>query len=245
MAENRLSNLRERPPVDIRDWRDRGAVHDQFSPVRDHEWSVVNMDGREEVSRLEPTSLILTGRYMLPDGSEFPCSTLGISPTWVALKSSRSGQPGERVVAYVQDLGRLAGVIMLRAKEWFAVEICATLLKQGRLTSRIQLLADREAQGDRNRRKGDRIDMSDSWIALRTADGLEYSTALIDLSHTGAAIRLDVTLPVGAEVTIGDRTANVARLFTGGLAVNFRGPAMDSLAQEFARGSNLTFGARV
>jgi len=227
MAENRLSNLRERPPVDIRDWRDRGAVHDQFSPVRDHEWSVVNMDGREEVSRLEPTSLILTGRYMLPDGSEFPCSTLRISPTWVALKSSRSGQPGERVVAYVQDLGRLAGVIMLRAKEWFAVEICATLLKQGRLTSRI------------------RIDMSDSWIALRTADGLEYSTALIDLSHTGAAIRLDVTLPVGAEVTIGDRTANVARLFTGGLAVNFRGPAMDSLAQEFARGSNLTFGARV
>ena len=51
----------------------------------------------------------LLGRYMLADRREFPCQVVNMSPGGMALIAPVAGAPGERVIAYVDHLGRLEG----------------------------------------------------------------------------------------------------------------------------------------
>ena len=44
---------------------------------------------------------------------------------------------------------------------------------------------------------------------------------LIDISFEDAALLTDVALPVGTEITIGEKRAYVVRYFRGGMAVSF------------------------
>ena len=69
----------------------------------------------EEQRRHPRIKLTLSGRYMLADGSEFPCETVDVSPFGLAIKGRTTGVLGERVVAYIQDLGRVEGEIVRRA----------------------------------------------------------------------------------------------------------------------------------
>ena len=46
---------------------------------------------------------------MLADRREFPCQVVNMSPGGMALIAPVAGQPGERVIAYVDHLGRLEG----------------------------------------------------------------------------------------------------------------------------------------
>jgi hypothetical protein len=65
----------------------------------------------EERRRFQRVKVNLLGRYMLADRREFPCQVVNMSPGGMALMAPVVGQPGERVIAYVDHLGRLEGVI--------------------------------------------------------------------------------------------------------------------------------------
>ena len=66
-------------------------------------------DTEREFSRVE---LTLFGRYMLENRQEYPCQVLNMSPGSAALITPVSGSVGERVIAYVDHLGRLEGNIL-------------------------------------------------------------------------------------------------------------------------------------
>ena len=59
---------------------------------------------RRQHKRVE---LALRGRYMLRDGCEYPCWTLDISLSGVAIIGGSKGSVGERVVAYIDHIGRI------------------------------------------------------------------------------------------------------------------------------------------
>jgi hypothetical protein len=63
----------------------------------------------EERRRFQRVRVDLLGRYMLPDRREFPCQVVNMSPGGMALIAPVAGEPGERVIAYVDHLGRLEG----------------------------------------------------------------------------------------------------------------------------------------
>jgi hypothetical protein len=46
---------------------------------------------------------------------EFPCEIVEVSSVGVAIRGPMVGDLGERVVGYVQELGRIEGVIVRRA----------------------------------------------------------------------------------------------------------------------------------
>jgi hypothetical protein len=89
--------------------------------------------------------LTLHGRYMLSDGSEFPCQTQDVSPIGIAIRGGPAGAIGERIVAYFDGLGRVEGRIVRRAQTWFAVDIAATPRKLETLAKTIRDLATRQA----------------------------------------------------------------------------------------------------
>jgi hypothetical protein len=185
--------------------------------------------------RRHPRSpLTLQGRYMLSDGSEFPCETVDVSPGGIAIRGLKAGQLGERVVVYIEDLGRIEGGVLRSAAGLFTVEIRAPSKKQERLAETIAWLVKNKEEGLANRRNRRRIDATHEPILLRTVDGLTFAAKLIDVSTTGAAILVDIALPIGAHVTIDDKPAYVSRRFPGGVAVTFRETAPERVREILA-----------
>ncbi len=68
------------------------------------------------------------GRFMLEDLSEHPCQVLDISPGDVSLRAEYAGAPGEKIIAYLDHIGRLEGVVTRTDAEdsTFAITIVAT-----------------------------------------------------------------------------------------------------------------------
>ena len=194
-----------------------------------------------ERRRYDRVVLTLPGRYMLADGQEFDCQIIDASPVGVAIRGPLPGDLGERVVAYVQELGRIEGVVVRRAADWFAVELQVPSSRLQKLATRIGDLARRQAEGAPERRSSERVDLDDERATLRLPNGREIAAVLIDLSVEGAALEVDVAPPVGAAVTVGERRAHVSRHFLGGVAVTFDedagGATIDEIETVRARGT--------
>jgi hypothetical protein len=82
----------------------------------------------------------LRGRYMLSDGREYPCRTVDISAGGVAIVSATKGKLGERVVLYLDRIGRVEGRVVRHFGGGFAIALRATSLKQQTLASTVEKL---------------------------------------------------------------------------------------------------------
>jgi hypothetical protein len=212
------------------------ALHDRNldrrHPATSNAVEVTYKDTNFKERRRHPRSpLTLQGRYMLSDGSEFPCETVDVSPGGIAIRGLKAGQLGERVVVYIEDLGRIEGGVLRSASGFFTVEIRAPSKKQERLAETIAWLVKNKEEGLGNRRNRRRIDAAHELISLRTVDGLTFAAKLIDVSSTGAAILVEIALPIGAHVSIDDKPASVSRRFPGGVAVTFRETAPERVRE--------------
>ena len=64
-----------------------------------------------ERRRFQRVKVHLLGRYMLPDRREFPCQIINMSPGGLALLAPGVGNVGDRVIAYLDHIGRVEGKI--------------------------------------------------------------------------------------------------------------------------------------
>ena len=93
--------------------------------------------------------LALRGRYMLEDGREYPCVTRDVSRMGVAIHAVTVGAIGERVIAYLEQLGRIEGRVVRRSETWFAIELVGTPQKLDRIEETIGAIVLRTAQDRR------------------------------------------------------------------------------------------------
>ncbi len=91
--------------------------------------------------------LELHGRYMLEGGREYPCITRDVSRIGMAIEGAAVGAIGERVVAYLEELGRIEGRVVRRSKGWFAIQLVATPQRLDRLDEMIGAIIRRGAGG--------------------------------------------------------------------------------------------------
>src|SRR5436305_11150074 len=97
----------------------------------------------KERRRYQRVTVNLLGRYMLADRREFPCQVSNMSPGGMALIAPVSGRSGERVIAYVDHVGRLEGVIARQFQNGFAMTIAASKNKRDKLAAQLTWLANR------------------------------------------------------------------------------------------------------
>ena len=90
--------------------------------------------------------LALPGRYMIEDGSEFRCQTIDVSPVGIAIRGFLAGEVGQQVVAYLDDLGRIEGVIVRRTSFLLAIGASPPPRKINRLAARIDALVQRRKE---------------------------------------------------------------------------------------------------
>jgi hypothetical protein len=177
----------------------------------------------EERRRHQRVKVNLLGRYMLADRREFPCQVVNMSPGGIALVAPVSGDPGERVIAYVDHLGRLEGKIARLLDTGFAMTVEATLRKRDKLAAQLTWLANRNILNLPEDRRHGRFIPRKAMARLILPNGNNVTCRVIDLSESGAAISISPELRpvVGAMVTIGKATGRVVRHIEDGFAVEF------------------------
>jgi hypothetical protein len=175
----------------------------------------------EERRRFQRVRVDLLGRYMLPDRREFPCQVVNMSPGGIALIAPVSGQPGERVIAYVDHLGRLEGHVARIFQNGFAMTIAATPRKRDKLAAQLTWLANRHILGLPEDRRHGRVLPRNPITRLILPNGINVSCRIIDVSQSGAGIVSDQRPPIGALVTLGKVQGRVVRHLENGFAIEF------------------------
>ncbi|SEG17997.1 PilZ domain-containing protein [Bosea lathyri] len=168
--------------------------------------------------------VVLLGRYMLPNRMEYPCQSLDISPGGLHIAAPAKAAPGERVIVYLEHLGRIEGVCVRTTMEGFAMTITATSRKREKFTAQLTWLANREELGLPEDRRHERVVPRNPRAVLALDDGAEHVVRIIDISLSGAAFSTDLDLPMGTPVKIGSTLARIVRRFDGGFAAEFRFP---------------------
>jgi hypothetical protein len=171
--------------------------------------------------RNQRVNVNLLGRFMLEDRREFPCQTQNMSPGSAALTTPIVGRVGERVVAYIDHIGRIEGQITRAYDGGFAMTISATLRKKDKLAAKLTWLANRHELNLPEDRRHDRATPIIPSVTISLPDGREYRARVIDMSLSGAAVALDVKPPIGSPVMVGKLRASVVRHFDEGVAIEF------------------------
>jgi hypothetical protein len=175
----------------------------------------------KERRRHQRVNVELMGRYMLESRREFPCQTVNISPGGLALVAPVSGALGERVVVYLDQVGRVEGSIVRLLPNGFAIAFSATVRKRDKLAAQLTWLANRQILGMPEDRRHERLQPRNPRTIVTLDNGVQSVARLIDVSTSGAGVATDLKLSVGQRIVVGRLPAKVVRAFDGGVAVEF------------------------
>jgi hypothetical protein len=175
----------------------------------------------EERRRFQRVKVHLLGRYMLPDRREFPCQVINMSPGGVALLAPGIGNVGDRVVAYLDHIGRVEGKITRIIDNGFAMTVGATPRKRDKLAAQLTWLANRDILNLPEDRRHDRIVPRNPIAVLTLEDGTKMTCRIIDLSLSGAAIAAENRPPLKSTVLLGRVQGRVVRNLEDGFALEF------------------------
>jgi PilZ domain len=190
----------------------------------------------EEERYFQRVRLNLSGRYMHEDRREFPCEIVDMSPGSMALLTSHQGHMGERIVAYIDHIGRVEGTILRLWDGGFAMSVNATERRRDKLAAKLTWLANRNVLNLQEDRRHERVVPRHRNTDLQLEDGRSYPTRILDLSLSGAAIDIDVRPAVGTEIRLGDMRGRVVRHFEEGIAVEFSTVQTRDSLQHFLTG---------
>ena len=186
----------------------------------------------EERRRFQRVRVHLLGRYMLPDRREFPCQIVNMSPGGLALLAPGIGNVGDRVIAYLDHIGRVEGKITRIIDNGFAMSIGATARKRDKLAAQLTWLANRDILNLPEDRRHDRIVPRNPIAMLTLEDGSKMTSRIIDMSLSGAAIAAENRPPMRSLIMLGRVQSRVIRNLEEGFAIEFVHPqAADTLEE--------------
>jgi c-di-GMP-binding flagellar brake protein YcgR len=163
----------------------------------------------------------LHGRFMLEDRNEHPCQVVDMSPGNAQLLSEVIGAPGEKVIAYIDHIGRVEGVLTRTDANGFGMTILGSERKKDKLAAQLTWLANRHELDLPEDRRHDRVLPRNPITILALNDGRQYECRIVDLSLSGGAVEIGVKPAIGTLVTLGTMRGQVVRHFEDGVAIEF------------------------
>lgn len=165
------------------------------------------------------------GRYLLasrrgrPEGAQvFACRLDTITPMTLIATAPVSGAVGEDLDVNFEPFGLLRGRVRHSTSTGFAMTITASDEDRYILSRRIDFYARNPPL---ERRSSQRLLPEDPHSVVMLADGTRRACLILDMSTSGAALSIDLRLPVGTPLALGRTVARVVRPTDIGFAVRF------------------------
>jgi len=188
---------------------------------------------RRRHRRLE---LKLSVRFLLDDGSEHTGVVSNISVGGMAINADARPAEGSNIIAYVQELGRLEGVVSRVDDMGFAVRLTLSALRRDKLEERLGSSGERPRGAEARRHERE---TTSGVVHITRADGRELPCRVIDLSLGGVSVETAEWPPLGEEIMVGKMRGRVVRHHEMGVAIEFADipPSRGSLAERLTSSS--------
>ena len=171
--------------------------------------------------RFNRVKVNLLGRCLFDNQREFPCQVVNFSPGGASVISPYSGSPGEKVIAYIDHVGRIEGTIVRLIEGGFAMTINASARKRDKLADVLTWLANRHVLNLPEDRRHARKQTKKTDATLTLPDGSSHSVKVIDMSLSGAGLATKLRPEIGTRVELGHLAGRVVRHFDDGFAIEF------------------------
>ena len=155
----------------------------------------------EERRRHARVEVRLSGQFMREDRQEFPCAAVDISPGGIAFAADAPVAHGEKIIAYLAQIGRVQGVVRRQFPGGFAIAMTLPAMKREKLADQLTWLANRQALGMPEDRRHERIAPRNPHSALTLPSGREILCKIIDVSRSGAAVAVSPAPAIGETVS--------------------------------------------
>jgi hypothetical protein len=188
---------------------------------------------QHDESAFQRVTVNLGGRLMLASHDEYDCTATEMSPGDVHLVSHAAPRIGERIIAYIDQVGRLEGLVTRIADGMFTVRLNATERKREKLAAQLTWIANKHELGLPEDRRHDRLAPRKTRTEITLDDGTRHACRIIDLSLSGAAVDTEVRFPLGTNVLLGNMKGRVVRHFQEGVAIEFVGLQSRDTLREF------------
>lgn len=162
-------------------------------------------------------------RGLTESGEEFACNTVDVCAGGLRINLARPLEKGENLVLYIEDIGRVEGVIVRVLNEiGYAIEFRAPPRKHEKIADALTWLVNKDRLGITDDRIAERRPATGQVIAIH-GKGITIACAIADVSLFGVALKTSGPRPmIGDRVQIGERAGTCVRYIEGGFAVDFR-----------------------
>jgi hypothetical protein len=161
-------------------------------------------------------------RGLTGDGEEFTCTTVDVCAGGLRINLARPLAQGENLVLYIDDIGRVEGVVTRVLNEiGYAVAFNVPPRKRDKIADQLTWLINKDRLGLIDEREAERRTAGGQVIAIYNKTSV--ACAVVDVSIFGVALRTPAPRPmIGDRVQIGERAGTCVRYIEGGFAVDFR-----------------------
>jgi len=162
-------------------------------------------------------------RGLTSSGEEFACNTIDVCAGGIRINLARPLEKGDNLVLYIEDIGRVEGVIVRVLNEvGYAIEFRVPQRKREKLADALTWLVNKDKLGLTDERVAERRPAAGQVIAIH-GKGVSIACVVADVSLFGAALKTAGPRPmIGERVQIGERAGTCVRYIEGGFAVDFR-----------------------
>ena len=181
----------------------------------------ISKKSQDEANTFYSVTVDLQGRMMRQDYSEQKCNIKYMSPASALVEAANMPVIGERIVSYIEQVGRIEGHVVRISKQGFELSINATARKQSKIAAQLTWLANKHELGLEEDRRHDRAAPRNMNSEIRLEDGRTYPCRIIDLSVSGAAFEIDVIPELNTVVWLGSMKGRVIRQFESGISIEF------------------------
>ena len=179
----------------------------------------INQGDGADKRRHRRVPLTLRARFLAPDGAEHECQVVNISAGGLRLVAKHHLSREEKLVLYVEHVGRFDCMVVRNCADGFAVRFDIHAKKRERTVEALSKLLLSGPRGAEQRREL-RVE-SDTSASLTLETGETLPCRISDISLTGAAIEVDRKLEIGSIVRLGRMTAKVVRRNETGYGLAF------------------------
>ncbi len=181
------------------------------------DWAKVVDDRR----RYQRVNLPLLGRFMRENKQEFPCQIVNMSPGGIAVRAPIIGELGERVVIYLDTMGRIEGKLVRAYEDGFALHLNASSYKREKIANQLTWLVNKNHLNLMEDRQHGRIVPKKTRAKISMIDGSTLDCQIQDVSLGGGAVAVEPKPDVGQLVTLGLTRGRVVRHTEQGISIKF------------------------
>jgi hypothetical protein len=162
-------------------------------------------------------------RGLTGEGEEFEAMTFDVSSGGLRINLARPLSMGENVVLYIDEIGRVEGVVARVLSEvGYAIEFRVPQRKRDKIADQLTWIINKDRLGLFDEREAERRP-SGGQVVASFGDGITIACSVIDVSIFGVALKTAGPRPmVGDKVTVGERSGTCVRYVENGFAVDFR-----------------------